>query len=265
MKNAIVVPLAGATALSVLYLNFAYTFAQSSILRDATPLEVGLFVLQFGKIITIASLNRLRNMRFVNIINVLGAELIVALPGLALATAIFGDQGTSGLMTQIFLGWIAGAAAAVTPYSIYRLARSMKSGERLVFVLPAGILLSELLLLLQVGTDSAGATGQGLEGVSRTIILLGGGAVNTGIQPQGLALLIPLSVLYVSLLLHALSPLESLTVTKFVVAAGFGVMATAVTFAGTYVTSFLALPFAYVALPPIILVTTLVWWTTREA
>ena len=142
MKGALLVPIAAAAALSLLYLDSAYALAQSGIVQKATAAEQVIFTLQFAKVGTIAAFKRFRDTRFVNVINVLGAEVVVALPVLALATVYSGSQATSSLMSQIFLAWIAGAAASLAPYSIYRLARAMIRRDPLLIVLPSGILLS---------------------------------------------------------------------------------------------------------------------------
>ncbi len=265
MKYDRLVPLSTAAALSVLYLSFVYSFARSDLLQNATALEQVIFVLQVGKIIVIMSVSKLRNARFVNIVNILGAEVVVALPALAIANVALGDQATSTLLSQIFLGWIAGAAVSVSPYSVYRLTISMIRRESLVVVLTSGVLLSELMLLLQAGTTSAQASGQGIAGLSRTIILVGGGAVTSGVQTAGLVTLAPLSVLYVSLLLHSLSPSEGVKPSKFAVIAGLAVLATAITYSGTYLALLLATRFAYLVLAPTLLTAALVWWRTREA
>ena len=263
MKFERLVPLAAATSLAVLYLGFAYSFVQSDLLQRATSLEQGMFVLQIGKMAVVSSVGRLRGMRFINVINVLGAELVVALPALTMAYLAFGDQGTSTLMNQIFLGWTAGAAASLSPYGIYRLTKAMLRRHPLDFVLTSGELLSELLLLLQAGANASIATQQGLAGLSKTIILLGGGTT-LGPQIVGLAALIPLSVLYVSLLLHSLSPPDVVRPAKFVIIAVMAVLATTVTYSGTYAAAAFAVPFAYLVLGPTFAVSILVWWRTRE-
>ena len=265
MKGAWLVPLAAAAALSALYLDSAYAFAQSGIIQKATAAEQFVFTLQFAKMGTVAAFRRFRDTRFVNIINVLGAEVVVALPVLALATVALGSQTASSLSSQIFLAWIAGASAALAPYSIYRLAKAMIRRDPLLIVLPSGILLSELLLLLKSGTESAVASGLGLPGMSRTIILLGGGSMMTGTQLEGLVTLIPLSILYVTFLLHSLSPEEGGRTSRLVGTAGFAVLVTSLTYAGTLAASSFALPFAYFVLPPTLSTATLLWWTTREA
>ncbi len=265
MKYDRLAPLSTAAALSVLYLSFVYAFARSDLLQRATAVEQVIFVLQVGKLIVILSVDKLRNGKFVNIVNILGAEVVVALPVLALANVALGDPGTSALLGQIFLGWIAGAAVAVSPYSIYRLAVAMIRRESLIVVLTSGVLLSELVLLLQAGTASAQASGQGLASLSRTIILLGGGAVASGDQAAGLVTLLPLSVLYVSLLLHSLSPSGGVKPARFAVVVGLAVLATAITYSGTYLALLLATPFAYLVMAPTLLTAALIWWRTREA
>ncbi len=265
MKYERLVPLAVAAALYVLYLEFAVPFSQSGILQSATSIEQGVFVLQVGKIAVVASFRRLRDMRFVNVINLLGAEVVVALPTLAIAVVAYRDQGSSALLSQIFLGWVAGAATALTPYAVYRLARAMVQRESLVITLTSGVLLSEVVLLLRMGTDPASASGSGLTGLSRTIILLGGGTMTSGPQPSELFTLLPLTVIYVSLLLHSLSPHGGLKMQRFVIIAGLGVLTTALAFFGSYASSLLAIPFAYFVLVPALLASSLIWWRTREA
>ncbi len=265
MKYEKLIPLAVAAGLYALYLEFAIPFAQSGILQSASSLEQGIFVLQVGKIAAVASFRRLRDMRFVNVINLLGAEVVVALPTLAIAVVAFGDQSSSALLSQIFLGWVAGAATALTPYAIYRLARAMVQRDTLVVTLTSGVLLSEVVLLLRMGTSSALASGSGLTGLSRTIILLGGGTMASGSQPGELYTLAPLSVIYVSLLLHSLSPHGSLKLQRFVIIAGLAVLTTALAYFGSYVSSLLAIPFAYFVFVPALLTSSLIWWRTREA
>jgi len=265
MNGSRLVPFAAAAALSVLYLEFAYSLVLSGLVQNATTLQQAIFLLQFAKVGTVSAIGRFRNTRFVNMVNLLGAEVVVALPVLAVATVSFGSGEASSLMSQIFLSWIAGAASAATPYSIYRMARAMIRKERLIVVLPAGIVVSELALLMQAGVASAAASGQGLLEVSRTILLLGGGAAPTGVELQGIAVLVPLSVFYVAFLLHGLSPEGELAPSKLAAVAGFAVLVTAMTYGGTLVASFFGLPLAYLCLPPTLIASGLFWWLTREA
>ena len=265
MNGSQFVPLAAAAALSVLYLEFAYSLVQSGLVQNATTLQQGIFLLQFVKIGAISAVGRFRDARFVNVVNLLGAEIVVALPVLALVTVSLGSSEASGLMSQIFLAWIAGAASAATPYSVYRVARAMMRRERLLVVLPSGVVISELILLLQAGVASAVASGQGLAGISRTILLLSGGIITTSVQLQGLLILVPLTTFYVAFLLHSLSPEGDSTHSRFAAAAGFAALVTAVTYGGTLVSSFYTLPFVYFSLPPTLVASGLLWWLTREA
>lgn len=265
MNRARLIPVAAAAALSVLYLEFAYDLLQSGVLQNATGLQQGIFILQCVKIAALSIFGRFRNTPFVNVVNLLGAEIVVALPSLALAAVYSGSSDVSGIMSEIFLAWIAGAAFASTPYSIYRITRTMILRGPLLVVLPSGIVVSSLLLLLQSGTASAIASGTGLSGISREIILIGGGVVATPVQLQGFQILLPLTVLYVALLLHGLSPEGGATPSRFVAVAGLAVLVTAVAYGGILITSALAFPFAYLVLPSTLIVGGLLWWSTREA
>jgi len=265
MNVARLFALAAGAALALLYLDFAYSLVQSNVVSHASAFEQGIFFLQFGKVAVIAAFRRFRDMHFVNVVNVMGAEVVVALPALALVTVAFGSQDASILTGQLFLAWIAGAAASVTPYATYRVTRAMLRRDPLLIVLPSGVVLSELLLLLKSGTESAAASGTGLAGLSRAIILLGGGSAAPGTQLQGAAILVPLSVIYVSFLLHSLSPGGDPTMRKFVTVAGFAVVVTGLTYAGTLVASTFSFPLPYLVLPPTLVTAALVWWSTREA
>jgi hypothetical protein len=265
MNGSRLVPLAAAAALSVLYLEFAYSLVLSGLVQNATALQQAIFLLQFAKVGTISAIGRFRNTRFVNMVNLLGAEVVVLLPVLAVATVSLGSGEASSLLSQIFLSWIAGAASAVAPYSIYRMARAMVRKERLIVVLPAGIVISELVLLMQAGAASAAASGEGLLGISRTILLLGGGTVATGAQLQGLVVLVSLSVFYVAFLLHGLTSQGDMATSKFAAVTGFAVLVTAITYGGALVASFFSLPFAYLCLPPTLIASGLFWWLTRGA
>ena len=265
MNSSRLVPLAAAAALSFLYLEFGYLLVQSGLVQNATLVQQVIFFLQFFKVGAISAVGRFRNTRFVNVVNLLGAEVVVALPALTIATVSFNSTEASALMNQIFLAWIAGAASAATPYSIYRLARAMILRERLLVVLPAGVVISELILLMQFGVTSAVESGQGLLGISRTILLLGGGGTVTSSVPlQGLPILVPLSIYYVTFLLHGLSPVDA-TPSKFAAVTGFAVAVAALTYGGTLAASSFALPLAYLSLIPTLVVSGLFWWLTREA
>ena len=257
-------PLVAAAALSVLYLEFAYSLVQSGAVQNAATLQQGIFLLQFVKIGVLSAIGRFRNARFANVVNLLGAEIVIALPALAIATVSLGSSEASSLMSQIFLAWIAGAASAATPYSIYRVTRAMMRKERLLVILPSGVVISELILLMQAGAASAPGSGQGLAGISRTILLLGGGTVSAGVELQGLLVLVPLSVFYVAFLLHSLSPGGDVTPPKFVAVAGFAVLVTGLTYTGTLATAFFSFPFVYLSLPPTLAVSGALWWFTRE-
>ncbi|HUI24006.1 MAG TPA: hypothetical protein VLY82_06405 [Nitrososphaerales archaeon] len=265
MNASRLVPLVAAAALAFLYLEFGYLLVQSGLVQNATLLQQVIFLLQFVKVGAISAVGRFRNTRFVNVVNLLGAEVVVALPTLAVATVSFSSSEASTLMNQIFLAWIAGAASAATPYSIYRLARAMIRRERLLVVLPSGVVISELVLLMQAGVSSAVASGQGLLGISRTILLLGVGTVTTGVQLQGLLILVPLSIYYVAFLLHSLSPVDDATPSKFEAVTAFAVVVTALTYGGTLAASSFVFPFAYLSLIPTLVVSGLFWWLAREA
>jgi hypothetical protein len=262
MKSNLLISLAAAVALLSLYLNFASTFAQPGVLSGATKLELGVFVLQFGKIVVILSGGRLRNTRFVNIIDILGIEIVILLPALAIATVFFGVHSAPALVNQTFLAWIAGVATFGSPYAIYRLTRAMYLGETLVVVLPSAIFLSEVLVVITAGASMASKTG--LQSLLRGILLVGAGISTTGAQTNGLTLLFPLSILYVSLLFYALAPLNAVKLEGLRGPAGLAVLATALTYVGAYAASEFALALTYLVLPTTILTVSLIWWATRE-
>jgi hypothetical protein len=264
MKYGLVVSLAAAAALLALYVNFVEVFVQANLLQGATTLELGIFALQFAKIVTIVSVKPLRNSASAFIIDILGAELVVFLPALVIGNLYFGVQSAPTLMVQILLGWIAGVAAFGTPFATYRLAKAMIQGDNLVVVLPSGVFLSELMILLVAGANSAAASGLGLAGLSRAILLVGAGGSTVGAQVAGVTALPPLAILYVSLLLYALAPGEEGQLDRLRSLAGLALLATAVTYAGTYAASLLSLTMTYLVLPPTLLAVTLMWWATRE-
>jgi hypothetical protein len=265
MNGSRLVPFAAAAALSVLYLEFAYSLVQLGLVQNASALQQGVFLLQFLKVGAISIMGRFRNTRFVNVVNLLGAEIVVALPVLAVATVAFGNGEAPSLMSQIFLAWIVGAASAATPYCIYRLVRAMIRKERLLVTLPSGVVLSELILLMQAGAVSTTASGQGLQGISRTILFLGEGTITIGEQLLGLLILVPLSIFYIALLLHSLSPEGDVTPSRFAAVTGFAVLVTALTYGVVLAASSLTIPFIYLSLPPTLVVSVLFWWFTRDA
>jgi hypothetical protein len=262
MKSNLFISLAAAIALLLLYLSFALTFAQSGVATGATGLELGIFVLQFGKMVVIASVGRLRNTRFVNVIDVLGIEIVIMLPALAIATVFFGVHSAPSLVNQTFLAWVAGVASFGSPYAIYRLTRAMYLGETLIVVLPSAILLSEILIVIIAGASIA--SGTGLQGFSRGILLVGAGISTTAAHIDELTLLLPLSILYVSLLLYSVAPLDAVQLGRLRGPAGLAVLATALTYAGAYAASEFALALTYLVLPATILTVSLIWWATRE-
>jgi hypothetical protein len=267
MKYALFVPLATAASLLTLYLNFAGVFVRANLIRGATVLELGIFLLQFGKIVTVASLKRLRNAQIFSIIDILAAELLILFPALLIAYLYFGVKSAPVLMTQVFLAWVAGVAAFGTPYAMYRLTRAMVRGETLAVVLPSAVFLSEFLVLLVAGANVTAASGLGLSALSRAILLVGLGthlSPVTGTEVAGLTTFFPLAILYVSLLLYALAPGSADQHASFRSLAGLGLLATAVTYAGTYAASQFAVALTYIVLPPALLTVTIIWWATRE-
>ena len=264
MKYTLAVSLAAAAALLALYVSFLEIFLQAGLLQGATSLELGIFWLQFFKIAVIASVRPLRNASSANIVDILGAELVVLLPALVIGNLAFGMTSAPALMVQILLAWIAGVAAFGTPFGTYKLARAMLKGETLVTVLPSAVFLSELMVLLVAGANSAAATGQGLAGMSRAILLVATGNPLTGAQAAGAAVLPPLVILYVSLLLFALSPGDVAYLARLRGVAALALLATAVAYACAYEASQLALSLTEVVLPPALVAVSLMWWVTRE-
>jgi len=264
MRYSHVVSLAAAAALLALYVDFAGSFVQANLLQGATALELGIFALQFAKIAAIVSVKPLRDSPAVNIVDILGAELVVLLPSLVIANLYFGAQSAPSLMVQILQGWIAGVAAFATPFATYRLARAMVRGDSLVMVLPSGVFLSEVMILLVAGANSAAASGLGIAGLSRAILLVGAGGTAVGAQVAGVTALPPLAILYVSLLLYAISPGDEGRLDRFRSLAGLALLATVVTYVGTYAASILSLTLTFLVLPTALLAVTLMWWTTRE-
>jgi hypothetical protein len=265
VKFNLIVSLAAAAALLALYVSFVEVFIGANLLAAATAVELGVFFLQFVKIATVVSVKRLRNWPAVNLVDILGAELVILLPGLVISDLYLGFQGAPSLMVQTLLAWIAGVAVFATPFATYRLARSMIRGEALLAVLPSAVFLSEFVLLLVAGANAAAAAGLGLPGLSRAILLVGAGVGTAGAQVPGATALPPLVVLYVSLLLYALAPSEAGQWTRLRGFAALALLATVVTYAGAYAASWFALGLAYIVLPPTLVSAALIWWVTREA
>jgi hypothetical protein len=264
MRYWLFVPLATAAALVALYLSFVLTFVQSDLLQGATALELGIFGLQFAKIIAVFSVKSIRHAHFVNIVNILGAELVVLLPGLFIADVYFGVQNVPALVNQLFLAWIAGATVFGTPYAAYRLVRSMVRNESLVTVLPSTVFLSELLILLVAGANTAASSGSGLAGLVRAMMQVAVGTAPANIQGAGTTALVPLAVLFVSLLLYALTPGGDQRYARLRGLVGLALLATVVTWGGAYASSQFALSLIYFAVPPSLVTITLIWWATRE-
>ena len=263
MKYQNLAPLATASALMALYLSYAATFVASDLLRGATGLELFIFLFQLLKIAGVMSVKRLRGTSLVNVVDLLGAELLVLLPGLAFAGTFSGVQSAQSLATQVLLAWIAGAASFGALYGVYRLALAMVRGERLVVVLPSAIFLSELLVLLVAGASSASAAGQGLPALSVGMIQAGTGAAVSGARAAGSIALFPLAVLYVSLLLYALDPAGSGAYVQPRGLAAVALPAASVTYAAAYVASQSALPMTYLSVPSTLLTFSVVWWIAR--
>ena len=264
MKYNLAVSLAASAALLALYGGFVTAFVRSDPFKGATSLEALIFFLQSFKVAAIVTIKPLRNANSAAVVDILGAELVVLLPSLVIGNLYFGMESAPSLMVQILLAWIAGVMTFGTPFATYKLARSMLKGEALVSILPSAVFVSELMVLLVAGADAAAQSGGGIAGLSRAFLLAGAGVAQVGAQIAGLTTLLPLMILYVSLLLYALSPGDLARVAQLRGVAGIALLATAVTLAGTYEASQLALPLTYAVLPPILLAASLVWWVTRE-
>jgi len=264
VKYGLTVSLAASAALLALYVNFVELFAQGNLLNGATSLELGIFLLQLFKVIVIISIKRLRNSPSATVIDIFGAELVVLLPTLVIGNLYFGVSSAPDLMVQILLAWIAGVMTFGTPLATYRLAKAMVKGDSLVSVLPSAVFLSELMVLLVAGAGAASSSGLGLAGLSRSILLVGTGVAQAGAQVVGATTLPPLVILYVSLLLYALSPGDLVHSARLRGVAALALLGTSVTLAGTYEASQLALSMTFVVLPSALLSASLIWWVTRE-
>jgi len=264
VKYALAVSPAASAALLAPYVDFVSAFAQSDPFRGATSLEALIFLLQFFKVAAIVMVRPLRNANSAAVVDILGAELVLLLPSLVIGNLYFGMQSAPSLMVQILLAWIAGVMTFGTPFATYKLAKAMLKGDSLVSILPSAVFISELMVLLVAGADAAATSGAGIAGLSRAFLLAGAGVAQVGAQLAGLTTLLPLMILYVSLLLYALSPGGLARFAQLRGVAGLALMATAVTCAGAYGASQLALPLTYAVLPPILLAASLVWWVTRE-
>ena len=115
MRYTLTVSLAGSAALLALYVNFAEVFVRSDLLKGATTLELGIFLLQFFKVVAISAVRQLRSSPSATVIDIFGAELVVLLPSLVIGNLYFGDAAAPGLMVQILLAWIAGVMTFGTP------------------------------------------------------------------------------------------------------------------------------------------------------
>jgi len=264
MRYGLIVSLAAAAALLAIYVSFVAVLVGANLLTGATTLELGIFFLQFVKVVVIVSVKRLRNFPTVNIIDILGAELVILLLGLVISDLFLGVTAAPPLMVQVLLAWIAGIGTFATPFAIYRLAKAMSRGEVLLAVLPSAIFLSELMVLLVAGANASASTGLGLAGLSRAVLLVGAGINTVGAQVAGLTTLPPLVILYVSLLLYALSQGGSVGSGRIRGLAALGVLATAVAYVAAYGASFFALSLTYIVLPPTLFTAGLMWWLTRE-
>jgi hypothetical protein len=264
VKYTTVVSLAAAAALLALYVSFVDVFVGANLLAGATTLEFGIFFLQFIKVVSILAVKKLRNAPTVNLVDILGAELVVLLPGLVISDLYLGFAAAPSLMVQILLAWIAGVGAFATPLAAYRLARAMMRGEVLLAILPSAVFFSEFMILLVAGANAAAASGLGLAGLSRAMLLVGAGINTVGAQVAGLTALPPLGILYVSLLLYALSPGDGGQPSRLRSVAAFALLATLATYAGAYAASWFAVSLAYIVLPPALLGSAIVWWVTRE-
>lgn len=265
MRSGLLLALTAGVSLIALYANFVSTFVQANLLAGATALELSIFTLQFLKVCVIASIKRLRDFPASIILDIFGAELVILLAALAVGYVYPGIQSAPSLMSQILLSWIAGVATFGTPFAAYRLARAMLGGETLVSVLPSGIFLSEFMILLTAGANAASVSGHGLPDLTRAMLLVGAGVNTAGAQVAGATALPPLAVLYISLLLYALTLGEAEVASRLRDLAALALFATAVTYASAYAASAFAVNLTYVVLPPTLVTVVLMWWGTREA
>jgi len=264
VRYGVLVSLTAAASLLFLYVSFVQVFIGEDLLSGATAIELGIFFLQFFKVVAMVFVRRLRDSRMVNLVDIFGAELVVLLIGLMISDLFLGFQAAPGLMVQILLAWIAGIATFATPFAIYRFARAMTRGEVLLAVLPSGVFLSEFMLLLAAGANAAAASGLGLAGLSRTMLLVGASLSASGAKIAGVTALPPLAIFYVSLLLYALAP-PAAGEWRLRGMAALALLATVVTYGCVYVASWFTANLAYVILPPTLIAATLMWWTAREA
>jgi len=262
VKYALLIPLVTAFALGFLYVDFAYTLADSGVFSRATPLEIGILGIQVVKVAVIGGVKRLRNLRLINYINIAGAELPFLLLGLLLLYLDLGSHSIANLMNQVFLAWVAGVTIAGAPYGIYRLTRGMWNRERLSVVLPSAIFLSELIVLLLVGARLIANSGSGLIGLSRAILQYSVGLAGKGVLTLNTYAIVIFAILYVSLILHALLPadLDSSTIAR---ASALALFASIITYSAAYLASEFSLPMVYIVLPPTFLAAGLIWWVTR--
>jgi hypothetical protein len=90
------------------------------------------------------------------------------------------------------------------------------------------------------------------------------GAAPATAQGAGTTALVPLAVLYVSLLLYALTPGGDERYAGLRGLAGLALLATAVTYAVAYASYQLSVALVYFVVLPSLLTATVIWWSTRE-
>ncbi|MDG6902547.1 MAG: hypothetical protein JRM80_11405 [Nitrososphaerota archaeon] len=259
-RTNLAVAIAAAAGLLALDVSLAASFLQSDILRLASSFELAVFGAQFVKTVLVLGVKRIRNGGPSLAVDIYGAEAL-AMPVLLAASFAVGLGPVGSLLTQLFLGWMAGVAFAGLPYAAFRIGRSMARSAPLSSVLPAAVATSEFGVLFVSAAATAAKSHTGLAGVAGIAVsaLLGRGSVVSG----GALTFAALADVYGSLLLYAVLGLGAGVMLSRVRGLAMSVAATAVTLVWVFALLPLAGTPIILLLPPSIAVAGVSWWIAR--
>ena len=251
------VPYLAAGGLLLIDARFIIAFALSGLVASATPLELALFVLQIAKTATVLGLRPLRMASPAILVDLYGADLFL-LPALLAAIPLVGVPFATAASYDVIRGWTAGVAFAGLPYAAFRLGRGMLRSSSLAATVPAGIIASELSILMANATLGAAAAKTGLTGVVDSF-LRGSGTIPLA-DPVALG---GMAVVYASLLAYAVLGLEvprAIDGNRGLLA---GLLSTAAAAALALGTSRLPFPPALLFIPPTLAMAAATWWFAR--
>jgi hypothetical protein len=251
------IPLSVTAALLFIDFRLAAALVGFDIFARATTLELFIFVLQLGKTAAAFVVKELREASPGVLVDYYGADLFV-LPLLVGAYLFTRDATVLGAFSQVMNGWVIGVAFAALPFAAYKVGGAMFRSGDVSYVVPSGVVATELGLFFASATSSAVGAHGGLTAIVTSALMgHGGGSAS---DPGFFA---ALTVIFVSLLLYAVLGWAESSKVAARPALVIAVLATVACAGWIFASSPFSLPLPYVLLPPTLAIVAVSWWIGR--